>query len=123
MGLAADGQAATPVLHFRRPIPAAPVRTTSTRGSPSPWATPADRARGGTPGCACQHCADLGRFFVEPVRQTWGLRAVEHGLGPVESTIRQTGSDLDRTTLRKVRLYTLASTRSQANCAVRAKQR
>ncbi len=88
-----------------------------------PLAPPGDWSRDGTLRCACPHCADLGRFLVDPARRIWSLKAVQHERSHVESTILTADSDLDRTTLRAGRPQTLVCTKNQASYGRRARQR
>ncbi len=88
-----------------------------------PLAPPGDWSRDGTLRCACPHCADLGRFLVDPARQSWSLKAVQHERSHVESTILTANSDLDCTTLRAGRPQTLVCTKNQASYGRRARQR
>ena len=88
-----------------------------------PLSPPTDSQRVSTLPCHCQHCADLARFLADPERQTWVLKAVEAVRGHVEESIRQAGSDLDLTTDRRGRPYSLVCTKNQASYDRRAKQR
>ena len=88
-----------------------------------PLAPPADwRAASALP-CRCPHCAELARFLADLERQTWVLKAVEAARGHVEESIRRAGSDLDTTTDRRGRPYSLVCTKNQASYDRRAKQR
>ena len=88
-----------------------------------PLSPPVDWQRASTLPCHCQHCAELVRFLADPERQTWVLKAIESVRGHVEESIRRAGSDLDLTTDRRGRPYSLVCTKNQASYDRRAKQR
>ena len=88
-----------------------------------PLSPPADWQRASTLPCRCQHCAELARFLADPERQTWVLKAAEAARSHVEESIRRAGSDLDTTTDRRGRPYSLVCTKNQASYDRRAKQR
>ena len=88
-----------------------------------PLSPPADWQRASTLPCHCQYCAELARFLADPERQTWVLKAVEAVRSHVEESIRRAGSDLDTTTDRRGRPYSLVCTKNQASYDRRAKQR
>ena len=88
-----------------------------------PLSLPADWQRASTLPCHCQHCAELARFLADPERPIWVLKAVEAVRGHVEESIRRAGSDLDTTTDRRGRPYSLVCTKNQASYDRRAKQR
>jgi hypothetical protein len=84
---------------------------------------PADWQRASTLPCRCQHCAELARFLADPERKTWVLKAAEAARSHVEESIRRARSDLDTTTDRRGRPYSLVCTKNQASYDRRAKQR
>src|SRR3954469_6194260 len=88
-----------------------------------PLSPPADWQRARTLPCHCPHCAELARFLADPERQTWVLKAAEAARSHVEDSIRRAGSDLDTTTDRRGRPYSLVCTKNQASYDRRAKQR
>jgi predicted 2-oxoglutarate/Fe(II)-dependent dioxygenase YbiX len=88
-----------------------------------PLAPPADWRRASVLPCRCQYCAELTRFLDDPERQTWVLKAVQADRDHVEDSIRRAGSDLDMTTDRRGRPYSLICTKNQASYERRAKQR
>src|SRR5215213_8275078 len=88
-----------------------------------PLSPPADWQRASTLPCHCQHCAELAHFLADPERQTWVLKAAEAARSHVEDSIRRAGSDLDTTTDRRGRPYSLVCTKNQASYDRRAKQR
>jgi len=88
-----------------------------------PLSPPSDWQRTSTLPCHCPHCAELARFLADPERQIWVLKAAEAARGHVEDSIRRAGSDLDTTTDRRGRPYSLVCTKNQASYDRRAKQR
>src|ERR1700760_825326 len=80
-----------------------------------PLSPPADWQRASTLPCRCQHCAELARFLADPERKTWVLKAAEAARSHVEESIRQAGSDLNTTTDRRGRPYSLVCTKNQAS--------
>jgi 2OG-Fe(II) oxygenase superfamily len=88
-----------------------------------PLAPPADWRRAATLPCPCRSCADLSRFLADPNRQTWILKAAEAERRHVEDSIQQAQADLDLTTDRRGRPYSLVCTKNQASYERRAKQR
>lgn len=88
-----------------------------------PLAPPADWRRASALPCNCRHCTDLARFLADPERPTWILKAVEAERSHVEGSIRQAGSDVEMTTDRRGRPYSLVCTKNQASYERRAKQR
>lgn len=88
-----------------------------------PLSPPPDWQRASTLPCRCQYCAELARFLADPERQTWVLKAAEATRSHVEESIRRAGSDLDTTTDRRGRPYSLVCTKNQASYDRRAKQR
>ncbi len=88
-----------------------------------PLAPPPDWRRESTLACHCANCSSLGQFLADPARKTWSLKAAELDRQHVEGTIRAANADLDVTTERKGRPYTLVCTKNQASNERRAKQR
>lgn len=88
-----------------------------------PLAPPADWRRAATLPCRCRTCADLSRFLADPERQTWILKAAEADRRHVEDSIRRAQADLDLTTDRRGRPYSLVCTKNQASYERRARQR
>ena len=73
--------------------------------------------------CQCRHCADLSRFLADPERRAWAFKAVEAERSHVEQTIQRAHCDVDVSTDRRGRPYTLVCTKNQASYDRRAKQR
>jgi hypothetical protein len=88
-----------------------------------PLAPPADWRRAATLPCGCRNCTELARFLADPERQTWTLKAAEAERSHVEDSIRQAQADLDLTTDRRGRPYSLVCTKNQASYERRARQR
>jgi predicted 2-oxoglutarate/Fe(II)-dependent dioxygenase YbiX len=88
-----------------------------------PLAPPADWRRADALPCRCRHCAELARFLADPEQRSWLFKAVEADRSHVEDSIRRAGSDLDTTTDRRGRPYTLVCAKNQASFERRAKQR
>jgi hypothetical protein len=88
-----------------------------------PLEPPADFARVNTISCRCVHCAELGRFLVDPGRKEWALKAAQHFRSHVESAIRQHGCDLDCATRRVGSPHSLICTKNQASYERRVRQR
>jgi hypothetical protein len=88
-----------------------------------PLAPPHDWSRASMLSCQCRHCAELSRFLANPERETWAFKAVEADRYHVEQAIQRAHCDLDFTTDRRGRPYTLVCTKNQASYDRRAKQR
>jgi predicted 2-oxoglutarate/Fe(II)-dependent dioxygenase YbiX len=88
-----------------------------------PLAPPNDRSRASALSCQCRHCAELSRFLADPEREAWAFKAVEADRSHVEQTIQRAHCDVDVTTDRRGRPYTLVCTKNQASYDRRAKQR
>ena len=88
-----------------------------------PLAPPADWRRAATLPCRCRNCTELARFLADPERQTWILKAAEADRSHVEDSIRRAQADLDRTTDRRGRPYSLVCTKNQESYERRARQR
>lgn len=88
-----------------------------------PLAPPADFARPCRLACDCDYCAELGRFLADPGRREWVFAAAEPHRRHVESSVHQSGCDLDMTTRRQGRPYSLVATKNQASYERRVVQR
>ena len=73
--------------------------------------------------CQCRHCAELSRFLADPERKAWAFKAAEADRSHAEQTIQRAHCDVDLTTDRRGRPYTLVCTKNQASYDRRAKQR
>lgn len=88
-----------------------------------PLEPPADLRRPSKIRCSCSRCQELSRFLADPHQPVWLLKAAEHERSHVEDSIRNSHCDLDCTTERKGRPYTLRCTKNQASYERRVKQR
>jgi hypothetical protein len=88
-----------------------------------PLAPPADWRRDSALLCRCRLCTALARFLADPERDTWVLKAAEPDRSHVEQTIKQARCDVETTTDRRGRPYSLVCTKNQASYERRAKQR
>jgi hypothetical protein len=84
---------------------------------------PQDWKRANALGCRCPNCSELSRFLADPGRRTWIFRAAESDRSHVEGMIRNSRCDVDMTTDRRGRPYSLVCTKNQASYDRRAKQR
>jgi len=88
-----------------------------------PLEAPKDWRRASALACSCRHCAELGRFLADPERRMWIFKAAEGEWAHVEGTITRARCDLDLTTDKRGRPYTLVCTKNQASYDCRAEQR
>ena len=88
-----------------------------------PLEAPADWTRAGTTRCPCGSCLALGRFLVDPGQRQWAFKASEADRRHLEETVRRDGCDLDCTTDKRGRPYTLLCAKNQASYDRRAAQR
>ncbi|MDR3533634.1 MAG: 2OG-Fe(II) oxygenase [Rhodopila sp.] len=88
-----------------------------------PLEAPRDWRRDNTLGCGCKHCRALGLYLDDPTQKIWVFRAVEADRSHVEGTIRTAHCDLDTTTERRSRPYSLICTKNQASYERRRVQR
>ncbi len=88
-----------------------------------PLAPPADWSRTAAFTCRCLRCSELARFLADPERKTWVLKAAEADRSHLEGMIKQAGCEVDVTTDRRGRPYSLVCTKNQASYERRARQR
>jgi hypothetical protein len=88
-----------------------------------PLAPPADWQRPATVRCTCTDCRNLNRFLASPTESTWRLKAAEQSRSHVAHSIQRSQCDLDCTTDKRGRPYTLVCTKNQASYARRVQQR
>jgi len=88
-----------------------------------PLAPPTDWARRADVSCRCPRCGELARFLADPERRTWVFKAAEADRRHMEDTIKGGCCDVDVTTDRRGRPYSLVCTKNQASYERRAKQR
>ena len=83
---------------------------------------PADWTRANTLSCKCKHCAELGRFLVDPGLKEWFFKASQHDRSHVEHSIKQAACDIDMKTDTRGRPYTLVCVKNQASYEKRVRQ-
>jgi len=88
-----------------------------------PLAPPTDWVRPAAFTCRCPRCSELARFLADPERKTWVFKAAEADRRHVEDTVNRARCDVDVTTDRRGRPYSLVCTKNQASYERRAKQR
>ncbi len=88
-----------------------------------PLAPPADWSRPVGFKCLCPRCTELARFLADPERKVWVFKAAEADRRHVEDTIKAARCDVDVTTDRRGRPYSLVCTKNQASYERRARQR
>jgi hypothetical protein len=88
-----------------------------------PLEPPRDWTRASDIACRCSHCTELSRFLADPDRQTWTFKAPEAARSHVADSVRRSGCDLDLSTDRRGRPYSLVCTKNQASYERRAQQR
>jgi 2OG-Fe(II) oxygenase superfamily len=84
---------------------------------------PRDWQRASALSCRCPRCAELSAFLAAAERKTWMFKAAEFDRSHIEATIRRDRCDLDVSTDRRGRPYTLICTKNQASYDRRLKQR
>jgi predicted 2-oxoglutarate/Fe(II)-dependent dioxygenase YbiX len=88
-----------------------------------PLEAPKDWRRTSKLACRCPDCSELARFLTDPVRRTWIFKVAEAARTHLEQTVRKARCDLDLTTDRRGRPYSLICTKNQASYDRRTKQR
>lgn len=88
-----------------------------------PLEPPADWRRPATLKCQCTHCQQLSHFLASPSDSTWRLKAGQQARDHVSHQIQTAHCDLDLTTDKRGRPYTLVCTKNQASYAKRLRQR
>jgi len=88
-----------------------------------PLEAPRDWRRASAVGCKCPRCDELSVYLRDPERKSWTFKAAEADRGHVEATIKNARCDLDVTTERRGRPYSLVCTKNQASYDQRVKQR
>jgi hypothetical protein len=84
---------------------------------------PKDWRRDNALSCKCKHCSEFGQFLADAGQKIWALRAVEHERSHVEENIKRAKCDVDVTTDRRGRPYTLLCTKNTASYDRAMKQR
>ena len=88
-----------------------------------PLAPPADWQRPAEIQCRCAHCRDLSAFLGSPSESVWHLKAAQDTRTHVEHSVRRSHCDLDCTTDKRGRPYSLVCTKNQASYQRRVRQR
>ena len=88
-----------------------------------PLDPPKDFRRAGTLPCKCPQCLEFAAFLDDPVRDRWALKAIEAARGHVEDVARRAKADVNLTTERKGRPYSLIAVKNQASFERRVEQR
>jgi hypothetical protein len=88
-----------------------------------PLEPPKDWSRESALSCHCPRCAELSRYLADRDRRTWVFKAAEFDRRHVEDAIRKARCDLDVTTDRRGRPYSLVCTKNQASYERRREQR
>ena len=84
---------------------------------------PGDWTRTGASDCSCRRCGELNQFLANPGQRIWPFKAAESDRRHVEETIRRESCDVDCTTDKRGRPYSLVCTKNQATYDRWAKQR
>jgi len=84
---------------------------------------PRDWVRDSTVKCKCNHCAELSNFLADPEQKEWLFKAVQHVRSHVADSIKQSGCDLNLTTIKKGSPHILACVKNQASYERRVLQR
>ncbi|CAK0766979.1 2OG-Fe(II) oxygenase [Gammaproteobacteria bacterium] len=88
-----------------------------------PLEPPRDWARANSLSCKCRHCVELARFLADPESRSWNFKAAESDRGHVQGVIQHHACDLNCTTERRGRPYTLQCVKNQASYERRVQQR
>ncbi|MCB2261534.1 MAG: 2OG-Fe(II) oxygenase [Candidatus Thiosymbion ectosymbiont of Robbea hypermnestra] len=88
-----------------------------------PLEPPPDWRRPSNLHCNCPNCRNLVRFLDSPSESVWHMKAGQHLREHVEQSIRRDDCDLDCTTDKRGRPYTLICTKNQASYKRRVRQR
>ena len=88
-----------------------------------PLAPPADWSRSTASGCNCERCQALNKFLRSPDEPRWIFKAVETERAHVLDSIRRGHCDVDCTTDKRGRPYSLVCVKNQASYEQLAAQR
>lgn len=88
-----------------------------------PLAAPADFRRPSHLGCQCAACGELSRFLADPTQSIWRYKAAEGPRRHVEDRIGSSQADVDCTTDKHGRPYTLVCRKNQNSYLRRVRQR
>jgi predicted 2-oxoglutarate/Fe(II)-dependent dioxygenase YbiX len=84
---------------------------------------PSDWARASEVPCGCAHCRGLSRFLASPSEPVWHFKAAESDRSHVAHMVNRANCDLDLTTDKRGRPYTLVCAKNQASFERRVAQR
>lgn len=88
-----------------------------------PLEPPRDWTRASALSCKCSHCSELSHFLADAESKVWTFKANESMRRHVEDSIRRSRCDLDLSTDRRGRPYSLVCTKNQASYQGRVQQR
>ncbi|MCK5649175.1 MAG: 2OG-Fe(II) oxygenase [Gammaproteobacteria bacterium] len=83
---------------------------------------PSDWKRASKLSCSCKDCKALSQFLASPSEKVWHFKAAENKRSHLHGTIRSNKCDVNCTTSKKGRPYTLVCVKNQASYDRRAKQ-
>ncbi|MHB8543385.1 MAG: 2OG-Fe(II) oxygenase [Leptospirales bacterium] len=89
----------------------------------NPLEPPKDWKRPARISCKCADCCTLGEFLADPDRSVWSFKAAEDARNHVSMSIQNSRCDLDQTTEKKSRPYSLVCTKNSATYEKLLKQR
>jgi len=79
-----------------------------------PLVPPADWSRSNNIKCSCEDCRELKRFLISPQQEKWFFKAAEVRRNHIEHIIRMNKLDIDYSTEKKSRPYSMVCTKNQA---------
>lgn len=88
-----------------------------------PLDPPSDWTRASEVPCGCAHCRGLSLFLASPSEPVWHFKAAESDRSHMAHTVSRAKCDLDLTTDKRGRPYTLVCTKNQASFERRVAQR
>ncbi len=83
---------------------------------------PSDWKRASKLSCSCQDCKALSQFLASPEEKVWNFKAAEDKRSHLHGTIKGNKCDVNCTTSKKGRPYTLVCVKNQASYDRRSKQ-
>ena len=83
---------------------------------------PSDWTRASKLSCSCKDCKALSQFLASPSEKVWHFKAAENKRSHLQGIIRGNKCDVNCTTSKKGRPYTLVCVKNQASYDRRAKQ-
>jgi len=88
-----------------------------------PLDPPPDWTRASQIPCGCVHCRGLARFLASPTEPVWHFKAAEADRSHVAHEVSRANCDLDLSTEKRGRPYTLVCTKNRASFERRVRQR